>query len=77
MGMTLDAQLSDQEIDELDTFLESEATPHECMSITMHDGFLTALAIAPVSRCRAAGCQLSGVARVTRSSSRLNRRAES
>jgi uncharacterized protein len=47
MGMTLNAQLSDQEIDELDTFLESEATPHECMSITTLDGFLTALAIAP------------------------------
>jgi Uncharacterised protein family (UPF0149) len=66
MGMTLNAALSDQEIDELDTFLESEATPHECISITTLDGFLTALAIAPVSRCRAAGCQSSGVPRVTR-----------
>jgi uncharacterized protein len=30
--MTLDAQLYDQEIDELDIFLESEARPHKCMS---------------------------------------------
>jgi len=45
--MTLDALLSDQEIDELDAFLASEATPQECMDITVLDGFLTALAIGP------------------------------
>ena len=45
--MTLDAPLSDQEIDEFDIFLESEARPHKCMSITALDGFLTALAIGP------------------------------
>ena len=45
--MTLDAPLSDQEIDELEAFLESDATPRECMDITALDGFLTALAIGP------------------------------
>jgi hypothetical protein len=67
----------DQEIDDLEAFLGSDATPHECMSITALDGFLTALATARVSRFRAVGCQSSGVAGVTRSSSRLNRRTES
>ncbi len=43
----LDAPLSDQEVDELDAFLESDATPDECMDITALDGFLTAVAIAP------------------------------
>ena len=47
MGMTLDAPLSDQEIDELEAFLESDATPREYMDITALDGFLTALAIGP------------------------------
>ena len=45
--MTLDAPLSDQEIDELEAFLESDATPREYMDITALDGFLTALAIGP------------------------------
>jgi hypothetical protein len=39
MGMTLDAPLSDQEIDELEAFLESDATPREYMDITALDGF--------------------------------------
>jgi uncharacterized protein len=46
-SMMLDAPLSDQEADELDAFLESDATPDECMDITALDGFLTAVAIAP------------------------------
>jgi len=37
--------LSDQEIDELEAFLESDATPHTYMDISALDGFLTALAI--------------------------------
>jgi hypothetical protein len=32
--MTLVAPLSDQEIDELEAFLESDATPHACMDIS-------------------------------------------
>ena len=43
----LDEPLSDQEVDELDAFLESAATPDECMDITALDGFLTAVAIGP------------------------------
>jgi uncharacterized protein len=46
-GHELDAPLSDQEIDELDIFIESEARPHKCMRLTALDGFLTALAIGP------------------------------
>lgn len=46
MRVTLDA-LSDQEIDELDSFLESDVTPGECMDITALDGFLTAVTIGP------------------------------
>ena len=45
--MTLVAPLSDQEIDELEAFLESDATPHACMDISALDGFLTALALGP------------------------------
>jgi hypothetical protein len=33
MDMTLDAPLSEQEIDEMEAFLESDATPHERMTI--------------------------------------------
>ena len=43
----LDEPLSDQEVDELDAFLESAATPDECMDITALDengGVLTASA---------------------------------
>jgi len=41
------APLSDAELDELEQFLTSDATPEECMDIAMLDGFLTALVIAP------------------------------
>ncbi len=41
--------LGDDEIDELDAFLLSEATPDDCMDIAMLDGFLTALAVAPTT----------------------------
>ncbi|MFZ1888486.1 MAG: UPF0149 family protein [Candidatus Binataceae bacterium] len=43
--MSLDAALSDHEIDELDAFLLSDATPDDCMDIVTLDGFLTALVI--------------------------------
>jgi len=46
-AMTLDTLLTDAELDELDTFLISEATPEECMDLAMMDGFLTALLIGP------------------------------
>ncbi|MBU1236826.1 MAG: UPF0149 family protein [Gammaproteobacteria bacterium] len=39
--------LTDEELDELDGFLMSEATGEDAMDISMLDGFLTALAIAP------------------------------
>lgn len=39
--------LNEQELLELDEFLVSEQVPEECMDISMLDGFLTALIIAP------------------------------
>jgi len=54
-GRVLDALLSDQEIDELDAFLASEARPQECMDITALDGLLTAVAFGPIFRFRADG----------------------
>jgi uncharacterized protein len=39
--------LSDEELEELDDFLMSDATHAEAMDISMLDGFLTALAIGP------------------------------
>lgn len=45
--MIPDRPLSDEEIDELETFLMSGATPGDCMDIITLDGFLTALAIGP------------------------------
>ncbi|WP_375592001.1 UPF0149 family protein [Chitiniphilus eburneus] len=41
------APLSEAELDELAAFLESDATPDECMDLSMLHGFLTALLIAP------------------------------
>lgn len=41
--------LSDAEFDELDEFLVSDATPDDCMDISMLDGFLTAIVIGPVT----------------------------
>lgn len=43
--MYLDAALSVHEINELDAFLRSDATPDDCMDVVTLDGFLTALAI--------------------------------
>jgi len=43
----LDTPLSPKEIDELNAFLMSDATPEDCMHIVTLDGFLTALAIGP------------------------------
>jgi uncharacterized protein len=45
--MNPDLPLSDEELDELDQFLISDATPEECMDIAMLDGFFTALVIGP------------------------------
>ncbi|MBP9915718.1 MAG: UPF0149 family protein, partial [Thiobacillaceae bacterium] len=45
--MNPDTPLTDEELDELDQFLTSDATPEECMDIAMLDGFLTALVIGP------------------------------
>lgn len=45
--MDLNRPLSPAEFAELDDFLSSDATPEECMGISMLDGFLTALAIGP------------------------------
>lgn len=46
-SMDIDGPLSEDELDILDDFLMSEATPEDCMDISMLDGFLTALAIGP------------------------------
>jgi uncharacterized protein len=45
--MQLDKPLSEAELDELDRFLTSDATPARCMDLSMLEGFLTALAIGP------------------------------
>jgi uncharacterized protein len=45
--MNLSAPLTEEELDELEQFLTSDATPEECMDIAMLDGFLTALVIGP------------------------------
>lgn len=41
--------LSDDELDELDRFLKSDATSYETMMIDMLDGYLTAIAIGPTT----------------------------
>jgi uncharacterized protein len=45
--MDLANPLTDEELDELDDFLMSEATGEDAMDISMLDGFLTALSIGP------------------------------
>ena len=45
--MDLSQPLSEAEFKELDDFLASDATPDECMDISMLDGFLTALVVGP------------------------------
>jgi len=45
--MDLTGPLTDEELEELDEFLMSDATHEESMDISMLDGFLTALAIGP------------------------------
>jgi len=47
MNVILNTPLSNEEIDELDAFLMSDATPDDCMDIVTLDGFLTALVIGP------------------------------
>lgn len=41
--------LSEEEINELDSFLMSEATSYETMSIDALDGYLTAIVIGPTT----------------------------
>ncbi len=74
MGTTLVAPLSDQEIDELEAFLESDATPHGCMDISAVDGFLTALALGPSVPLPSRWMTI--IARRTQSSSQLIEREE-
>jgi len=45
--MQLDQHLSDEELDELDTFLSAEEMPEEGMDIAMLDGYLTGIVIGP------------------------------
>ncbi|MBI5329344.1 MAG: UPF0149 family protein [Betaproteobacteria bacterium] len=45
--MLPDAPLSEAEINELEAFLLSDASPAECMDISMLDGYLTAIIIGP------------------------------
>jgi uncharacterized protein len=45
--MYLDVPLSDEEINELDAFLQSDNAPEACMDISTLDGFLTALVCSP------------------------------
>jgi hypothetical protein len=61
MNVILDTPLSNEEIDEIDAFLLSDATPDDCMDIVTIDGFLTALVIP--NWCRLAyGSRSSGAA---------------
>jgi uncharacterized protein len=47
MDAILKTPLAAEEIRELEVFLMSDATPHDCMDIVTLDGFLTALAVGP------------------------------
>jgi len=47
MNSEMNHPLSDEELDELDQFLMSDAVHDEAMDLSMMDGFLTALAIGP------------------------------
>ena len=40
----LDEPLTEPELDELETFLASDAVPQDCMDLEMLDGYLAALA---------------------------------
>ena len=43
----LDEPLSESELDELETFLASDAVPHDCMDLEMLDGYLAAIVSGP------------------------------
>ena len=43
----LDEPLSETELDELETFLASDAVPHDCMDLEMLDGYLAAIVSGP------------------------------
>jgi len=45
--MNMDRKLTDAEYDELELFLDTDEGPYNCMTISMMDGFLTALVIGP------------------------------
>ncbi|MCH7613897.1 MAG: UPF0149 family protein [Candidatus Marinimicrobia bacterium] len=47
--MNLDKKLTEAELKKLKEFLISEKTPKNCMSLDMLDGFLTSIAIGPVT----------------------------
>ena len=47
--MAIDQPLSEAELDELDEFLESDLAPDEAMDVCMLHGYLTAVAIGPVT----------------------------
>jgi len=47
--MNFDKKLSEAELNKLEAFLLSEKTPNNCMSLDMLDGFLTCIAIGPVT----------------------------
>jgi len=44
---SLDEPLSDTELDELETFLASDAVPQDCMDLEMLDGFLASIVSGP------------------------------
>ena len=43
----LDEPLNESELDELETFLASDAVPHDCMDLEMLDGYLAAIVSGP------------------------------
>jgi uncharacterized protein len=45
--MSVPQPLSDQDLERLDTLLETRAVPHDGMSLEMLDGFLSALVVSP------------------------------
>jgi len=43
----LDEPLTETELDELESFLASDAVPHDCMDLEMLDGYLAAIVSGP------------------------------
>ena len=61
MTAKLSIPLSDEELEELDQFLMSEAVSDEAMVLDTLDGYLTAIVIGPATIPPADGCRASGV----------------